>query len=230
MKIDRVVLTGADMSTNPEDLFSLGEKYPFVEFGILFSKSQEGVGKYPTLPWIMKLSEENEKKNMSLKLSAHFCGWWSRQIFEEENFGLMTILSGFSRVQLNYNFERSSKYTIDALINHMRNFPDQNIILQYNKYNSKEIDNLLNGDFPENLNILYDSSGGTGKLINQISPPFKCYTGYSGGIGPDNIKEISENIINTDIDATVFIDMENKIRTNDVFDLNKCEIVLRNFL
>jgi len=87
---------------------------------------------------------------------------------------------------------------------------------------------------------LYDSSGGKGISPSEWFPPvtgpnWQNYsTGYSGGLGPDNLKEELQNIASV-VDSSVeqvcpiWIDMESKIRTGDKFDLDKvqqcCEIV-----
>ena len=46
-------MTGADDSVDPKELFRISEKYPFVEWGILFSKSATGRYRYPSKEWIV---------------------------------------------------------------------------------------------------------------------------------------------------------------------------------
>ncbi len=47
MKIDKVTLTGADDSVRPAELVEISQQYPLVEWGILFSKSQQGTARFP---------------------------------------------------------------------------------------------------------------------------------------------------------------------------------------
>jgi hypothetical protein len=54
MKIDRVTITGADNNNTHEELLELQKKYPFVEWGILYSQKKAGENRYPTLDHIIK--------------------------------------------------------------------------------------------------------------------------------------------------------------------------------
>ena len=56
MQIKYVTLTGADESVEPMDLALLSDKYTFVEWGILFSQTRQGIEpRYPSYEWIEKL-------------------------------------------------------------------------------------------------------------------------------------------------------------------------------
>ena len=218
MKIDRVTITGADTNTNISDLIEITKQYPFVEWGILFSQN-EGRPRYPTNIWKTGLI------NQELPLSAHFCGWWAKQVLEEQNFDLIRNLIGFNRVQLNYNFNRSDKWDIQKLFEFLETFKDVTVILQYNKNNSSTIDALDN--IPSNVNFLYDASGGRGTEIKFISDPIHdSYTGYAGGIDIYNVKDICSMISDKQNDSIVFIDLESGARTNDEFNLNKVTLIL----
>ena len=79
-----------------------------------------------------------------------------------------------------------------------------------------------------NTHILYDSSGGRGVEIKQIKSPYKnIYTGYSGGINPDNIDDICKQITFHKKDDRVWIDIQTGARTNNEFDLEKVETILK---
>ena len=57
-KIIRVVtVTGADNSIRPEELVPIAKDYPFVEFGILLSKKQQGGKRFPSRDWLEELLE-----------------------------------------------------------------------------------------------------------------------------------------------------------------------------
>jgi len=147
MNINRVTITGADDKTDINKLSVLAYKYPFVEWGILFSGTKEGTPRYPSNSWILDV------ESMDLPLSAHFCGQYSREILEKQNFELLQSTIGkYKRVQLNYNFGVSKKHFVRSLIVNT----SQEIILQYNKSNSQTIDSL-SSVFPTNFQILFDS-------------------------------------------------------------------------
>lgn len=87
-------------------------------------------------------------------------------------------------------------------------------------------------EFPEkhgNIYWLHDQSGGKGKVANIYPRPNyndNYVVGYAGGINPDNVKEILEKI--PAADDNFWIDMENGIRTDDWFDIDKAIKVLEN--
>ena len=60
--LTRVTITGADDAVDPGALVALSAEFPFVEWGILFSKSREGEARYPSAEWaarIGRLFDEN---------------------------------------------------------------------------------------------------------------------------------------------------------------------------
>lgn len=215
MKINRVTITGPDDNTNIEDLLKLSEKYPFVEWGILFSTGREGSQRYPSSSWI------DEVTKSGMLLSAHFCGWYPRQVLENANYDLIKNLKGFNRVQLNYNFKHSKGWDLGRLLS--TELPI-NVILQNNKSNAPIIENA---DIPNNIHILYDASGGRGTEITSIEPPVKnLYTGYAGGLNPDNIDRICQMVSSHSDSSEVWIDLESGARTDNEFDLIKVEQIL----
>ncbi len=74
MILDKVTVTGADDSINPDELEKLSEEFPFTEWAILFSKSQEKSPRFPSKKWVEKLIARDNIAQMSL--SAHLCGKW----------------------------------------------------------------------------------------------------------------------------------------------------------
>lgn len=218
MKINRVTITGADNETKYVDLLSMQKLYPFVEWGILFSK-KEGSQRFP--------SQDIIKKFTSLNLSAHFCGWYSKEVLQNQNFDLIRNLgSDFKRVQLNYNFKFSKGWDLKPVLEFCNNYKEKSIIFQYNKSNKDILDEFQTNKLPSNIHFLYDSSGGRGTVIENIQPTFKNYTGYSGGLDVNNVESICENITKSGT-GDVWIDMESGVRTNNEFDMSKVEKVLQ---
>ncbi len=224
MKINRVTITGIDSQTDIQRLLSLQEKYPFVEWGVLFSSSDIDRQRFP--------SEHQRKKflGIGLNLSAHFCGSWSREVIENKNTTLIIKLpDDFKRVQLNYNFSRFPRHkTFDP--GFLLEGAIGPIIFQWNKSNASTLSrDKFPAIIPENVHFLYDSSGGRGVLIKKIQPPKENqYTGYSGGIGPDTIDSVLFAIQSsfTTVEKPVWIDMESAVRTDNNLDLDLVEKVL----
>jgi len=223
MKIDTVTITGADNTVHHDDLAALQEEFPFVEWGILFSESKQGKSRYPT--------QEHIKKHFTsdLNLSAHFCGWWSREVLENGRINLISDLRPqFKRVQLNYNFANSSGWEWSHVIKAIQD-SGRRIILQDNRSNQLFLDRwLLSGNVPDSVHFLYDSSGGRGKLITNIQEPLVGhYTGYSGGINLTTIDSICSDIGRFKDKSDVWIDMESGVRSlDDKFDLELVRKVL----
>ncbi len=219
MKINRVTITGADNKVDKKDLLDLQNEFPFVEWGILFSVKNEP--RYPDKEWIHSLGYDG-----ALNLSAHFCGWYSRAVLQNNNTEILDACKAqFNRFQLNYNFSypNQKQHAFAPIIDWCENNPTKAIILQYNKSNASE----LKRDFPSNVHFLFDSSGGRGKEIDNINPPFNNrYTGYSGGINGRNIVSVCKQISEVEFNDKVWIDMENGVRTNNQFDKEKVRDVL----
>jgi hypothetical protein len=74
---------------------------------------------------------------------------------------------------------------------------------------------------PDGVVQLLDGSGGKGiPMGNTIYPPIKtAFVGYAGGFGPDYLPHVE--------DQEHWIDMENNVRTDGEFDLQKCWDVCR---
>ncbi len=230
MKIDKITITGADNNTDINKLVELQNRFPIVEWAILFTKDLICKPRFPNQSWMDELCKHD------VNLSAHFCGWYSKEVLEHDNFKLITDLpKQFKRVQLNYNFKRNKFWDITHLIRFLKTNKDRSIILQYNNSNAEAIAGYLEAvndfsqDIPDNLHFLYDASGGAGKVIELIDNPFETYTGYAGGISDLNVLSICEKIENFNNPSTVFIDMESGIRTNNEFDLDKVTSVLTQF-
>lgn len=228
MKLKKVTITGADQNTDVNQLVILQDRYPFVEWGILFSASKEGHPRYPTRQWVMDLPEK-------LNLSAHLCGQYARMVLEDQNYDTIRLLPpAVKRVQLNYNFQQSTKWNLHKLKLFAESYvvagTHPAIILQYNKANGATLKKFMAAnELPSNIHFLYDSSGGRGTEITDYPPPFKSYTGYAGGLGPDNVERLVSHYVETEEDthADFWIDMESKVRTDDQFDIEKVQAVLK---
>jgi len=228
MIIKVVTVTGADDSIRPEELVPIAKDYPFVEFGILLSKKQQGNKRFPSRNWWEELyiSWLEEK----LTLSGHLCGEWVRKLclgvpsfFEE--FGYTWEM--FSRFQLNFHAEH---HPVDdrKLSDLIREYlGDKPIIFQMDSVNEK-IFYSLDARWGIVAFPLFDQSGGTGLLPKKWrkQPPHQ-YCGYAGGLSPNNIQKEMEKISKV-ATGPIWIDAESLLRSEDdkVFDLEK----VRRFL
>jgi len=77
--------------------------------------------------------------------------------------------------------------------------------------------------------ILFDASGGRGEVNTTWPEPIGNFCGYAGGFNPENVEErvrdLAEFLPENQI---IWIDMESGVRTEDIFDLDKAESVIRS--
>lgn len=225
MKLDKITISGADDSVNNSWMSAFQDKYPFVEWGILVSEKRMGGNRYPTAKWIKGLQYK-------LSLSLHLCGNICRRFVDTADMDIIYDLNGehWDRIQLNVAFKDEGVDYIKRLrklAEVAEEIDNKAIILPYNKVNKRIIDTWLGlGEIPDNIHFLYDSSGGRGRLISSFEKPLLNYTGYAGGIGPDNIGETCHAITHAIWSDNAWIDMESGVRTDDMLDLKKVETVL----
>lgn len=227
-------LTGVDENTDINKLWALAKKYPFVEFGVLISKTRAGSAdkRYPSLDFIKELGNKMNRYS-SPNFALHICGTDTVLDFMDETSDVYKLSRPFNRIQLNFI---SKKYPIDSIRRLFVREKNKFIITQYNNAN-KELWRKLS-DF-NNHHVLFDASGGRGKEISDFIPPLDIESeglpfqsinplcGYAGGIGPDNVSDVLEKISSIAPYPKYWIDMEQKLRDSaDIFDLNICEDVL----
>lgn len=225
MHLDRVTITGADDSVEVEALIDLTNKYPFVEWGILFSAKHQGGPRYPSESWLQKL---NGNARYLPGLSAHLCGKWVRDIVEEGEpswwKAFPALSKRFERVQLNFHgqYHKAGRGFVGAI----KRLPNEEFILQHDGVNDATILEL-GAKLP--VVPLFDRSGGAGVVPAAWPAPIWKYQGYAGGLGPENIEDEIHRILDVVGDSRIWIDMETRVRTSndEVFDLAKVESCLK---
>jgi hypothetical protein len=217
MKIDRVTITGADDSIAPEVLGVLSHKYPYVEWGILVSKSQEGGPRFPGIHWMRRLGLINEKQ--PLNLSLHLCGAWLRDLFDGDlTFPHDDILPMFTRCQLNtHGHWQGVRPDFWPRLKEL----DKDILFQIEGVN----DWLYSEAIRQGVRAFpfFDRSHGAGVSPEAWPEPIADYCGYAGGLGPENIEHELERIEAVVGERTIWIDMETRVRSKAgvIFDPDK---------
>lgn len=253
--IDRVFLTGVDEHTDLDRLLELTRKYPCVVWGVLISKGRAGKNndkRYPSLDFIETLKHFIDKNNIRNQFGIHICGkklineFFVEAYNSETNWLENKYFNYFKYVQLNFNFSTNDLYQYALHHVHCRNQPckpnHSKIIIQYNE-NNKNVGFYVksyHGGIIKYFYDLIDFSGGTGTykspsvLLKDYYPYDHTDFGIAGGFGLDNIKDVITEIENensykgfTNEYYTVWIDMESKIRTDDILDLDICEQILK---
>lgn len=239
-----VTITGADNATSELALSELSAEFPWVEWGILVSRRQEGSFRFPDRNWIARfLAAIGPRVNVSM----HLCGQWVRRTLMGENVWAELpegIAARAQRVQINTHAETLASTA--SMVNRLSELGDKEFIFQWDGVN----DHLAHAVAGYGLKAaaLFDTSGGAGILPSKWpTPDLRLPCGYAGGLGPDNVsaqlRAIAaicgppSSVASLCTRAGVFegskafwIDMERRVRTEDdsLLDLSKVRKVLRN--
>eukprot|EP00536_Pseudo-nitzschia_multiseries_P018094 jgi/Psemu1/264693/estExt_Genewise1Plus.C_21490003 len=268
MKFRAVGLCGADDSVHPKQLVLYAHAYPFVEFGVLFRPDKEGQPRYPTPEWVALLA----KTQQNLKLAAHLCERRVDEVLKGDDTFVSKLEEwGFGRVQINATAvngvdtsvfddgDETTNVVVNNFLSVVARHPELEFILQKNEETRPLWEGVLRRtllqhkqhllqQLPPNISMLVDESMGTGVLPERWPPIPRGTTysiGYAGGIGPDNISTVLEQIRKANQEESdgsdesdeeyhnnknIWIDMESSLRSQkngaDVFDLDKCHEVI----
>lgn len=224
-----VTFTGVDTRTDLGRLQLLQDRYPLAEFGILISASRQGKeNRYPEKEFLKELCYLSHGN-----LALHVCGSLARNALQTDFKEIVEAIGGwpitsFDRIQLNGLSEINGFQPVRALAPGLV----EEIIIQQNPSRP-----LLTGNeilvCNAKVSYLYDGSGGLGKetpfrpLVVKRHNEHETRVGYAGGINPDNVIEKWHEAMQATMHNDLWIDMESGIRTDDWFDLDKVEAVLK---
>lgn len=224
MNLRLVSLTGADDAVSLDYLQSLSEKYPFVEWALLYG-AKPGTPRNPTAAW----REQFFERNLPTSSAIHLC--FKTTFVDMLEGRLAPDVKKAKRIQLNIN-ARGVDFSIKETINLFERALDLGpaIILQRHEGTAAAIQQFLRtlpaADRPR-VHVLLDESRGTGKEpATWARPDLGClpFVGVAGGIGPDNIHRVLEMVDTWSL--PYWTDKESRIRTNNQFDRDKVEAVL----
>lgn len=218
------MIAGVDHTCEITDLELIKYEFPFLEWGVLYSKNA-GRLRYPDGVWLHEFHS-----SVTGKLSAHLCGGYPREILEDGNFDILDQLPvKYDVIQLNYNFEaRKGKWRIPNIIKLFRDTAvhkvPRDIILQLNKANKEMVRKFHKWNV---VRVLVDASGGRGIPITEIPDiNWTSYTGIAGGINPDNIEGVAELVTKHESANDAWLDLESGVRTDNHLDLVKVRQLL----
>lgn len=235
MLLNRVTITGADDNTDIQQLLDLSAEFPFVEWGILVSKGQEGGFRFPSRQWITEFCVRASK---DMKVSMHVCGSWVRDMLvgELDWLVLPDCADLCQRVQINTHGQPHVSTTgmLRSFLDNPHGFKEY--IFQWDGVNNHlayaaQAYASATKDFK--VSALYDTSAGAGILPEHWEKPLKGleWTGYAGGLGPDNVADQILKIAGTQESPLEYfwIDMERRVRSSDdsKLDLLKVQRVLQ---
>ena len=190
MRLTGVTITGADDGVRIDELLALAERYPFVEWGVLFSRSRQGIDpRYPGEQWVSELGWRKPPG----RWAAHLCGERARATLEGDEWFIRHWPGHFGRIQLNGFSERLPG---PGLLHLVRTNPAVEFILQATGPASLAMaEGWATAAGCPNVSALYDPSGGRGLALGTIVPAtWRLPTGYAGGIGPGNVVSVVNNL------------------------------------
>lgn len=228
MKIDRVTITGADDSIKPDDILSLSNEFPFVEWGILVSESSTGRARFPSHDWVSQLQLLCSESGIG-DLSLHICGKWVRDLLIGKRTIPSSLFDYFPRVQLNFHAEKTA-CDAPAFRGALIGLPFKQFIFQLDgAHGNHHLETAAVAGILDCVG-LFDVSGGAGIVPGEWPAPMYmtddstyAYHGYAGGLGPDSLETELPRIAEAAGDCRIWIDMETRVRSEDdaQFDLAK---------
>lgn len=229
-----ISFVGVDEKTNLDDIDNFKSDFP-CEWSVLFSdsKSVGNYARYPSYDFCKKFLEWGKSRGWITSL--HLCGSVIERYIKQDK-DVMDLCADAHRIQLNINIKNFPDYEqfSDDLIKVIKNH-NHEAIMQQNK--TKELFNKVflakAKELPSrNVNLLHDGSGGFGREISQVLPPdTRHFTGYAGGIKPENVARIVDLIEkNNPNQLKYYIDMESGVRTDNIFSLEKCRQIVANLI
>ena len=229
--IDRITVTGADDSTQHIFLFEVAKNFPMVEFGILVSRNSYGCPRFPSQLWLKRLndlykiysifSHINPYVYKLPQLSCHLCGQMVRDLCSEGNISFKDEIpiDIFNRIQLNFH---SYLHLIsrNKFVEALQKFPEKQFIFQFDGVNDEILE--VAKDAGINAVPLFDKSGGAG-IVPGEWPIRNGYSGYAGGLSPENIDEQMKKISLVAQPGMIWIDAETRLRSRSdmIFDEDK---------
>lgn len=223
-----ISFVGVDIHTNLDEIAKFNSPIP-CEWSVLYSdsKSKTAHTRYPEMSVCKDFLEWGEEKDVLT--SIHLCGEVIQRYLNRDQ-DVMDMCDIAKGIQLNLNiaaFPDHEKLADDIL--NLVNTRNHKVILQMNKTKEKFMGVFL-GKAKTRVRVLHDGSGGFGREIENVKAPNpNHFTGYAGGIKPENVKKIVDLIEKENPNnEKYYIDMESGVRTDNIFSLEKCRQVIQN--
>ena len=195
MRLHTVTITGADDAIDIHQLVDLSMEFPFVEWGILVSKSKGGSPRFPSRSWIDHLDESVRKRR--IRVAMHICGKWMRELLTGElRWEDLPSAANFAQTfQFNTHGIQVTPSQDGCLAKLSERRALRTFIFQWNSLAEQLARLAQRKGF--SITGLFDNSGGAGILPESGWPspqniPFPM--GFAGGLGPNNVIEQLEKI------------------------------------
>jgi len=227
----RTTITGADDSVPVQEVVALAREYPHAELGILLSLKKKGTPRYPSQRWLAEFIEAVGYRTIAC--SAHLCGQFAGEVLFARTGWSFPDSRVFARVQLN-GFSDDGVLEMGAVL--LTSLADriraakQKVILQVSNARARQLATAIAYEAFLNAEILFDESGGKGIAPRRwLAPIGDVPCGYAGGIAPENILAVCEQIEERVAglpNTRYWIDAETGVRVDDRFDVGLARALL----
>ena len=234
MKLQYVTCSDPRENLATDAVLQLAQSAPIVEIAIQAHPSRMSFG-MPRNNWFGKLLTESLYMNPFPNLAVHVNMEWCNDLCqgkiapEIQNWLSLYHTNGtpvIRRWQINIHGSKTETFNADAIAKLLNNFHDNEFIFQYGASEYHRMQRLDKN--AANFSLLYDTSGGAGKLTkNWRAPLFKEHPqGYAGGLSPENVVQNLDKISKVAGSRTdIWIDAEGKLKTpgTKTFDINRAK-------
>lgn len=233
-----ITCSGVNEHTDIEGLLKLLKRYRNAEIGIQVNEKKCNFNS-DRMTWIRTLYNVLRARGQKINAALHVNPSWVEDFGqgylapELQNLMSMRNVEGdpfFQRIQLNFKIGRDRTPDLYKMFGLMQLYKTRRFILSYNDNNAEFIGKMykLAKDFGIVFDLLYDDSHGEGIVPKERKAPVfeDIRQGYAGGIGPENVYSVLENIKKNLPDkymAGVTIDAEGRLKGDrHRIDLNRC--------
>lgn len=234
MQLRYITCSDPRENTPVEDILQLSQIAPNVEIAVQAHPSKMSFD-MPRRKWFENLLKESlsmpTAPNLAVHVNLDWCDKFCRGILVPELLDLFFLLRNdkspaIHRWQINIHGSKTKLFKRDNIASILQNYPDREFIFQYGASEYHRMQRL--DKTSANFSVLYDTSGGAGKLTkNWRAPLFDTHSqGYAGGLSPENISENLNKIAKVAGDRTdIWIDAEGKLKTpgTKTFDITRAK-------
>ena len=205
-----------------EDILRLSQIAPNVEIAVQAHPSKMSFD-MPRRKWFESLLKESlsmpTAPNLAVHLNLDWCDKFCQGILAPDLLDLFFLLRedgtpAIHRWQINIHGSKTKLFKPDNIARILNNYSGREFIFQYGASEYHRMQRLDNTG--TKFSVLYDTSGGAGKLTkNWRAPLFEAHPqGYAGGLSPENVSENLDKIAKVAGNRTdTWIDAEGKLKT-----------------
>lgn len=234
MQLRYITCSDPREDTPVEEILRLSQIAPNVEIAVQAHPSKMSFD-MPRRKWFESLLKESltmpTAPNIAVHLNLDWCDKFCQGVLDPNLLDLFFLfradgMPAIRRWQINIHGSKTKLFKRDNIAKLLLNSHNREFIFQYgaNEYHRMQrLDKTI-----ANFSVLYDTSGGTGKLTkNWRAPLFETHPqGYAGGLSPENVYENLDKIAKVAGDRTdIWIDAEGKLKTpgTKTFDINRAK-------